>query len=551
MKFPALLSSLKPSTPTSLSTEIIAGATLAAIGIPEVIGYSTIAKMPVLAGVLTLIIPMVLFVIFGSSKHLVVAADSATAAILAAGLAGVAVVGTTNYVALAGLVAGMTGLILIVARILQLGFIASFLSRTLLVGFLIGVGISVAVSQLPAMLGLHVKASNTFVLLVDCATHLRAVSLPALVASALTLSIVLIGRRWPKIPFAGVVLVGAIIASETALRSTSSLAFVGPVTGGLPHLALPHIPSGDLGGLVALSLSLALVILAQSAATSRAYALRYDEPFDEERDLVGLGLANLGAMVSGTYVVNGSPTKTEIVDGVGARSQRAALVTAAISVVALFTIAGPLNHLPVAVLAAVVVTIALRLVKLRDLTAIFAQRRDEGIVAILTAASVLAFGVEIGILVSVVGCLINHVRRGYDPRNYVMETDTQGNWVASSVETGTPIRPGLFLYRFEASLYYANVEKLTAEVTMLASHPGIREICIDASAIPDVDYSAGQELLSLAKDLGERGVSITITHCIDLVRDELRRYGVLDLPTVSIEEGTREVIDRFPQSSEA
>ena len=551
MKFPALLSSLKPSTPTSLSTEIIAGATLAAIGIPEVIGYSTIAKMPVLAGVLTLIIPMVLFVIFGSSKHLVVAADSATAAILAAGLAGVAVVGTSNYVALAGLVAGMTGLILIVARILQLGFIASFLSRTLLVGFLIGVGISVAVSQLPAMLGLHVKASNTFVLLVDCATHLRAVSLPALVASVLTLAIVLIGRRWPKIPFAGVVLVGAIIASETALRSTSSLAFVGPVTGGLPHLALPHVPRGDLGGLVALSLSLALVILAQSAATSRAYALRYDEPFDEERDLVGLGLANLGAMISGTYVVNGSPTKTEIVDGVGARSQRAALVTAAISVVALFTIAGPLNHLPVAVLAAVVVTIALRLVKLRDLTAIFAQRRDEGIVAILTAASVLAFGVEIGILVSVVVCLINHVRRGYDPRNYVMETDTQGNWVASSVETGTPIRPGLFLYRFEASLYYANVEKLTAEVTMLASKPGIREICIDASAIPDVDYSAGQELLSLAKDLGERGVSITITHCIDLVRDELRRYGVLDLPTVSIEEGTREVIDRFPQSSEA
>ncbi len=551
MKFPALLSSLKPSTPTSLSTEIIAGATLAAIGIPEVIGYSTIAKMPVLAGVLTLIIPMVLFVIFGSSKHLVVAADSATAAILAAGLAGVAVAGTSNYVALAGLVAGMTGLILIVARILQLGFIASFLSRTLLVGFLIGVGISVAVSQLPAMLGLHVKASNTFVLLVDCATHLRAVSLPALVASVLTLAIVLIGRRWPKIPFAGVVLVGAIIASETVLRSTSSLAFVGSVTGGLPHLALPHVPRGDLGGLVALSLSLALVILAQSAATSRAYALRYDEPFDEERDLVGLGLANLGAMVSGTYVVNGSPTKTEIVDGVGARSQRAALVTAAISVVALFTIAGPLNHLPVAVLAAVVVTIALRLVKLRDLTAIFAQRRDEGVVAILTAASVLAFGVEIGILVSVVVCLINHVRRGYDPRNYVMETDTEGNWVASSVEAGTPIRPGLFLYRFEASLYYANVEKLTAEVIMLASKPGIREICIDASAIPDVDYSAGKELLSLAKDLGERGVSITITHCIDLVRDELRRYGVLDLPTVSIEEGTREVIDRFPQSSEA
>ena len=549
--FPALLSSLKPSTPTSLSTEIIAGATLAAIGIPEVIGYSTIAKMPVLAGVLTLIIPMVLFVIFGSSKHLVVAADSATAAILAAGLAAVAVAGTSNYVAVAGLVAGMTGLILIVARILQLGFIASFLSRTLLVGFLIGVGISVAVSQLPAMLGLHVKASNTFVLLVDCATHLRAVSLPALVASVLTLAIVLIGRRWPKIPFAGVVLVGAIIASETVLRSTSSLAFVGSVTGGLPHLALPHVPRGDLGGLVALSLSLALVILAQSAATSRAYALRYDEPFDEERDLVGLGLANLGAMVSGTYVVNGSPTKTEIVDGVGARSQRATLVTAAISVVALFTIAGPLNHLPVAVLAAVVVTIALRLVKLRDLTAIFAQRRDEGVVAILTAASVLAFGVEIGILVSVVVCLINHVRRGYDPRNYVMETDTEGNWVASSVEAGTPIRPGLFLYRFEASLYYANVEKLTAEVTMLASKPGIREICIDASAIPDVDYSAGQELLSLAKDLGERGVSITITHCIDLVRDELRRYGVLDLPTVSIEEGTREVIDRFPQSSEA
>jgi len=299
---------------------------------------------------------------------------------------------------------------------------------------------------------------------------------------------------------------------------------------------------------VSLSISLALVILAQSAATGRSYARKYDENYDANRDLTALALANFGSALSGAYVVNGSPTKTEIVNEAGSRTQWAAVVTAVVGLVTLFALRRPLAYLPEAVLASVVFTIGIHLVRFKELREVRIRRRDEWVVALATALVVVAFGVEIGIVIAMVIALINHVRRGYDPTNYLMHRDDHGAWVAGTVAEHVQIEPGVFLYRFQASLYYANVEKFSREVRELAQIPSTWAVIIDASAIADVDYSAGQEVVVVARRLADLGIELIFTHVVDRVAQQFEMFGVSAAANVSYEIHTKSALLRYRTS---
>ncbi len=545
MQLPFGLSSSKP---ISKNSEILAGLTLAAIGIPEVIGYSTIAGMPVLTGIMTMIIPIVLYAIFGSSRHLVVGADSATAALLAAGLTPIAVPASSQYVALAGLVAVMTGGWLLIARVLKLGFVASFLSSTLLVGFLMGVGITVVMSQLPTMLGLTLHAHGTINTMIDVATHLRDTTLAAAATSTVCVVAILATKRFHRLPMPLLLLSISMVLCANWSRATQHLSLVGSTNGHFLQLSQPHLESRNWSGLLSLSLSLALVILAQSAATGRSYAQKYDEKYNANKDLTALALANFGSALSGAYVVNGSPTKTEIVDEAGSRTQWAALVAALLAIFSLFALREPLAYLPEAVLASVVFTIGLRLMRFTALREVRHRRRDEWVVALATAVAVVAFGVEIGIVLAMAIALINHVRRGYDPTNYLMHKDEHGAWIASSVAEQVQIEPGVFLYRFQASLYYANVEKFSREVHELAQLPSTRAVIVDASAIADVDYSAGQEVLVVARRLADLGIELVFTHAVDHVVEQFDEFGISAAANVSYEIHTKSALLRYRNS---
>ena len=319
------LQGVLPIKASQVPTELIAGLTLAALAIPEVMGYTKIAGTPVIFGLYTILIPMALFALFGSSRHLVVGADSATAAILAAGLVGLAATGSDEYVALCAVLAFMAAAFLILARIIGLGFLADFLSRTVLVGFLTGVGLQVALGQISGMLGLKGGGHGSVEKIWSDIQQIEQVNLYAL-ATALAVLVVIVGSKKlsKKIPGALIAVVGAIVASW-ALKLGDHVHVLGTVPSGLPHLGLPEVKwSWELiGKLVPTAFAMFVVILAQSAATSRAYAARYNERFSENTDLVGLGLANIGAGLSGTFVVNGSPTKTQMVTApAGAASYR-------------------------------------------------------------------------------------------------------------------------------------------------------------------------------------------------------------------------------------
>src|SRR5664280_3019400 len=382
-----VLRGVVPVAKGQLSGDVLAGITLAALSIPEALGYAKIAGMPVVTGLYTLLVPMAVFAVLGSSRHLVVGADSATAAILNASLVGYAVAGSPRYIQLAGLSALLAGVLLLLARVARLGFLAAFLSRTVLVGFLTGVGIQVAAGQLPDMLGVGSAGNGTLGRLWDAIGALPQAGHATVVVSLGVIAVTVAVRRVShKAPGALLAVVGAILVSRAIGLAGRGVGVLGRVPGGLPHPRLPDLAPHDVGAMLGAAASMFVVILAQSAATSRAYALKYDEPVSEDTDLVGLGAANVAAAFSGTFVVNGSPTKTQMVDSAGGRTQLASLTTAAVVLVVLLVATGPLASLPNAALAAVVFLIGIQLIDIQGMRRILAVRRHEFAVAALTAA---------------------------------------------------------------------------------------------------------------------------------------------------------------------
>jgi sulfate permease, SulP family len=543
-----VLRGVLPVERSRVGPDMLAGVTLAALGIPEVLGYARIAGMPLVTGLYTMVLPMAVFAVLGSSRHLVVAADSATAAILAAALAGLAVPGSARYVRLAGLAALLTGLMLLLARLSRLSFLANFLSRTVLTGFLAGVGIQVAAGQLPDMLGVTVAGRSTLPVLVRTLRAIPA-SHGADVAISAAVIVIVLGIRifTRRVPGALIAVVLAIGASRALDLAGHGAAVVGAVPRGLPALGLPAFDRADITALLGPSAAMFVVILAQSAATARAYAAKYSEPLSIPDDLSALAAANAAAAFSGTFVVNGSPTKAQMVDSAGGRSQLAQLTAVAVVLVAAVLLTGPLAYLPRAALAAVVFLIAVGLVDLAELRHILAVRRDEFAVALLTAAAVVVFGVEYGIVLAVVASVVDHLRHSYSPLNNVLTKSPAGYWQPVPVTPGARTEDGLVIYRFGTSLYYANAARLLADLQALTGSGGsLAWFVFDCAAIEDIDYSASTVLARAVEVAKRRHVRFAVSTVLPQVRQQLDIYGISkSLDPDACYETPRDALDAF------
>jgi len=511
-----------PIQAAQVPSEIVAGLTLAALAIPEVMGYTKISGTPVITGLYTILIPTILFAIFGSSRHLVVGADSATAAILAAALLGLTPTDSGQYVAMAAVLAIMAAGFVLLARVVGLGFMADFLSRTALIGFLTGVGIQVALGEISGMLGLKGGGQGTLAKIGNDLHQIDQVNVYALTIAVSTL-LVIVGAKTisKKIPGALLAVIGAI-AISWALDLGRHVHVLGAVPSGLPHIGLPKIAWrwNLIQKLVPTAFSMFVVILAQSAATSRAYATRFHEHFSENGDLLGLGLANIGAGLSGTFVVNGSPTKTQMVVSAGGRTQLSLLVTAGVVLMVLLFLTAPLAYMPEAVLSAVVFRIGIDLVDLKGMHRILNERRSEFWVALITGLTVVIVGVEQGILLAIGLSLIDHTRHGYAPKNVVLVPGETGEWRPRPWACKAQALPGLIIYHFAHSMYYANVRLLEEETMDLVdkADPPLRWFCIDASAVDDVDYSAAETIRSLHKILTNKGIRLVVAQVLEDVK---------------------------------
>ena len=527
-----LLGGMRPLEKKRFPTEIVAGITLACLAIPEVMGYTSIAGMPVITGLYTIVLPVILFAFLGSSRHLVVGADSASAAIMFAGLAGLATVASPTYVALAGMTALIVGAFLLLARILRLGFLADFLSRTVLIGFLTGVGIQVACGQFPGLFGIPKSGSGPIEQVVNTFKDWSKVSWTTFAVSAAVIFLIFVGGRLVKrIPWALIAVIGAIVASYAFDLSAHGVSTLGTVPSGLPSFAWPSIPSGDLVKLLGTAVSIFVVVLAQSAATSRAYAAKFKDDFDENIDLIGLSAASIGAGLTGTFVINGSPTKTSMVDKAGGRSQLAQLTMAIVVIIVLLFLTVPLGYMPNAVLAAVVFLIGVELVDVKGMRTILRLRPVEFVVALITALTVIFVGVEQGIILAIVISILVHLRHSYKPYDRLLVPEPAGEWRNVPLADGLEAAEGLSVYRFGASLYYANAARFADEVrTVLKHSPSApRWLCFDAANVEDVDFSGSAVLKAVVEELRKQDVTLVMSYVAEPVMAELQRDGLLDL----------------------
>lgn len=522
-----LFQSIKPVTCAGAARDALAGVQLAAMNIPQALGYTRIAGMPVVAGFYTLLLPLLAFAVFGSSRYLVVAADSATASILAGKLATMAPIASARYVALASTVALITAGFLLLARLLKLGFLADFLSQTVLTGFLTGVGFQVGIAVLGEMVGLEVHSNRTIGQLSDLFRSAPMIHWPTVAISAVVVAAVFAFSRFaPSVPGSLIAVAGAIAASAAWDFAGRGIAIVGPVVGGLPHFGLPEVHSTDVVPLLGVSFSCFVMIVAQSAATARFYAARHDQYLDESADFVGLSAANAVAGLSGTFVVDGSPTQTAMVESSGGQSQLAQVTTAIVVAFVLLFLTKPLQYLPRCVLGAIVFFIAVRLIDVHGLREIRRESPGEYALAVFTAAVVVLVGVEEGILIAMVLSLLRIVRHSYRPHTGVLVVSQHDAWQLAPAVPGSVSEPGLVIYSFGATLFYANASLFTKEIRGLVgpSPSPVRWLVVDAEAIANVDYTAARMIRELHQELLDRGVVLVFARAPLSLKADLDRH---------------------------
>jgi high affinity sulfate transporter 1 len=519
---------------TWLTSDVVAGLTLAAVAIPECMGYTSIAQTPIVTGLYTIIFPTILFALLGASKLLVVGADSATAAILAAGLASLSISGLTpespEWVAFCSLTALVCGGMLVLARLLRLGFLGDFLSASVLIGFLTGVGIQVAAGQIPGMLGVPKGTGNWFQQQWAWIQELPDISWTTFAFAAATLVIIQGFKRFlPKVPGAIVAVVLLITVSAATDASAHGVSVVGAVQGGFPPIGLPEgITWSDVPMVIAVAFSCFILIIAQSAATSRSFAMKHGDRADINRDIVGLAGANLAAGLSGTFVVNGSPTKTEILDGQKGRTQVANLTMSGVVLLVTLFFTSVLKDMPNAVLAAIVFLIGLSLIDVTGLKKIYRRRPSEFWIAAVTGVVVFAVGVEQGIILAIVLSILEIIRRQYKPKDFVVGVSEDGVQSYVSATAGHQSAPGLIIFRYDAELFYANVNQFVDDVEGLVEHAPdpVRWLILDAGALDDVDYSAGISLAGLLDYLDAQQITFAVARADSGLLHTLELYGI-------------------------
>jgi len=548
-----LFQSVRPLRRPQAIRDILAGVQLAAMNIPQALGYTKIAGMPIVTGLYTLLLPSVGFAALGSSRYLVEAADSATAAIIFSGLSGLAPLASPRYVALATLVALLTAACLLLARLLKLGFLADFLSRTVLIGFLTGVGFQVGIAVLGSMLAIDVSSHRTLFQVAEVIRKLPALHWPALAISVAVVAFILGARKLaPKTPASLIAVTLGIIASKLFDFAGHGIPVIGSIAGGLPHVGLPGVSFKDVETVIPIAASCFVMILAQSAATARLYAERHHQALDENSDLLGLAAANALAGASGTFVVNGSPTQTAMVESSGASSQLAQMSTAAVVAVVLMVFTWPLEYLPRCVLGAIVFCIATRLPDFARLRRMRHESPGEFALAVLTAVVVVAVGVEQGIILAMVLSLLRIVRHSYHPHTGVLVADGV-HWKRIPPHLGATTHPGLTIYSFGAPLFYANAGRFSEQIrTIVGPEPSpVRWVVVDAEAITNIDYTAARVVRELAQELTQAGVTFGFARLPDALQEDFTRHHVTEaVGPEAIFDRLHDAVDAFINSVE-
>jgi sulfate permease, SulP family len=512
-----------------LTRDLVAGLTLAAIAIPTQMATARLGGFAPEIGFFAFLAGTLAFAVFGNSRFLSCGADSTITPIFAGALALLAAGASANYAALSAALAVMVGLVLVAGGIFRLGWVADLLSVPVTTGFLAGIAAHILLSQLPSVLGLPAPDGTMLQRIAILTGHLNQTNPFTLVIGLGVLAIIAISE-WidVRIPGASIGLGLATAAAVLTGIEGRGVTVLGSVSGGLPTFAIPEFSLGQWARVVPLSLIIAIVVMVQTAATTRSFPSGTDEP-DVDRDFVGVGAGSILAGLFGAFPVNASPPCTAIVSEAGGRSQLAGLVAAAI-VLALVTFGTTLlRHVPHAALGGVLLFVALRIVRVRQIVAVYRQSFGEFLLIVATAAAIIVFPIEQGVAIGIALSLLNGLWSTTRARVVVFERvpDTTVWWPRSPSIRGET-EPNVMVVGFQAPLSFLNAYRFRRDMLdTLAATPEARLIVLEATGILEIDFTAAQVLGDLIRRCHADGVAFAIAR-LESVRaqDALARFGI-------------------------
>jgi SulP family sulfate permease len=529
-----------------LRGDLIAGLTVWAVLVPEALAYASIAGVSPVVGLYAAPGALILYAALGSSRQLIAGPMSATAALSAATVAALVPVGSDRFTAMTAALAITTGLAALLGGVLRLGFIASFISEPVIKGFIVGLALTIIIGQVPKLLGIKKGTGDFFQQLWHVIVHLGDTQGTTLLVGIFSLAIILALRRLaPVVPGSLVAVLLGISAVKLLHLDEHGVSIVGPIKSGLPSFGTPNVHLKDFGTLIAGGIGVMLVGFAEGLGAAKTYATREHYEIDANRELLGVGGANIAAGLSSGMVVNGSLSKTAVNGSAGAHTQLSGLIVAALSILTLLALTGLFEDLPEATLAAIVIAAVIELVDYHALVSLYRAHserlghefgfasRPDFIAATAALLGVTVFDTLPGLFIGIGVSLLLLIYRASRPYIATLgrEPGPDGRYSDIDRHPDNELPPHVAVLRIESSLYFANADTIRTRIVHAAEADGITTVILDAETIPFIDVTAARMLATLAEDLDRRNIRLLLARDIGQVRDILQ--NTIDNPTLT------------------
>ncbi|WP_223446658.1 SulP family inorganic anion transporter [Pseudomonas sp. BF-R-19] len=526
------LGMLREYQPAWLRYDIVAGLVLTTMLVPVGIAYAVASGVPGIYGLYATIVPLLFYALFGPSRILVMGPDSSLVAVILAVIIPLSGGDPQRAVALAGMMAIVSGAVCILAGMARLGFITELLSKPIRYGYMNGIALTVLISQLPKLFGFSIESEGPLrnIGAIASAVMEGKINWTTFTVGGLTLAAILLLKRWPRLPGILIAVVGATVAVGVLdLATRAGVSVLGSLPQGLPGFAIPWITSADIVPVLIGGCAVALVSFADTSVLSRVYAARTRTYVNPNQEMVGLGIANLAAGFFQGFPISSSSSRTPVAEAAGAKTQLTGVVGAL--AVALLLVVAPdlLQHLPSSALAAVVIASAIGLIEITDLRRIYRIQRWECWLSIVCTIGVAVFGAIEGIGLAIVIAVIEFLWDGWRPYSAVLGR-AEGVKGYHDIKRYPDARliPGLVLFRWDAPLFFANAELFSDRVldAVAASPTPVRWLVVAAEPVTSVDVTSADMLAELGDTLHAAGIELCIAEMKDPVKDKLKRFGL-------------------------
>jgi high affinity sulfate transporter 1 len=512
--------------------DVMAGLVMTTMLVPVGIAYAEASGVPGITGLYATIVPMLAYAAVGPSRILVLGPDSGLAAVILAVVAPLSAGDPVRAVAVAGAMSIVSGLVCVAAGWARLGFVTELLSKPIRYGYMNGIALSVILSQIPKGLGFAASGHGP---LRQAAAIVRGVAdgrtnLAAAAIGGGTLALILLLKRWPRVPalLLAVIAATAIVAAGD-LATSAHLSVLGPLPRGLPGFRLPIVPLADLPAIITGGAAVALVAFADTSVLSRTYAARLHQPVDPNREMRALGVANLASGLFQGFAISSSSSRTPVAEAAGAQTQLTGVVGAIAVALLLFLAPALLRNLPQAALAGIVIAAAIGLFEIADLRRIYRIQRWEFWLSIACFAGVATFGAIPGITLAIVIAVIEFLWDGWRPHSAVLgRVERVKGYHDITRHPDARLIPGLVLFRWDAPLFFANAELFHQRVNdaVGASPTPVRWVVVAAEPVTSVDVTAADTVAEIDDELQAAGVELCFAEMKDPVKDKLKRFGL-------------------------